>query len=228
MLHLKNVTKVYGEDNHQVLALRGIDLDVGPGEFIAITGPSGCGKSTLLHLACGLDLPTDGQVIVNGRTTASMNDDALTVMRRHEIGLVFQTFNLIPTLTALENVVLPATLEGRSFASQMDRGRILLNSVKLVGRDHHYPDQLSGGEAQRVAIARALIMDPIILLADEPTGNLDSESGMAIIDLLIEFGNLEAETSKGKVRRSTLIVTHDESIANRAKRRVRLKDGKVL
>ncbi len=228
MLHLRNVTKTYGDTDRPVAALRGIDLDVEPGEFIAITGPSGCGKSTLLHLACGLDLPSSGEVEVNGRLTHQQSDDALTLMRRHEIGLVFQSFNLIPTLNALENVILPATLEGKSIRSLMDQGKRLLDIVGLGGREEHYPDQLSGGEAQRVAIARALIMNPIILLADEPTGNLDSESGLAILDLLLEFGNIEAESASGKVRRSTLIVTHDESIAVRAKRRVRLKDGRIV
>ncbi len=228
MLQFQNVIKVYGEGEQRVSALRGIDLEVDAGEFIAITGPSGCGKSTLLHLACGLDLPTSGTVNVNGRKTLEMSDDNLTIMRRHEIGLVFQSFNLIPTLTALENIVLPSTLEGQSFASLQDRGRELLKQVKLAGREDHYPDQLSGGEAQRVAIARSLIMEPTILLADEPTGNLDSESGQSIMDLLMEFGNQEIVTSNGPVKRTTLIVTHDEGIANRARRRIRLKDGKIL
>lgn len=224
MLELKNVAKTYGEGTQRVDALRGIDVQVGSGEFIAITGPSGCGKSTLLHLACGLDLPSSGEVVFDGRTTASRSDDELTLMRRTQVGLIFQSFNLIPTLTALENVILPATLDGHSFASQQDLGRRLLSRVKLEGREHHYPDQLSGGEAQRVAIARALIMNPVILLADEPTGNLDSASGMAIIDLLEEFGSEEA----GKFgRRSTLVVTHDEHVANRARRRIRLKDGLI-
>ena len=228
MLQIRNISKVYGESHQPVHALRGVDLDVEPGEFIAITGPSGCGKSTLLHLACGLDLPTSGEVVVNGKATLQMTDDELTLMRRHEIGLVFQSFNLIPTLTALENVVLPTTLEGRSFASQMDRGRELLEQVRLANRADHYPDQLSGGEAQRVAIARSLIMDPLILLADEPTGNLDSESGLAIMDILLEFGNQLVSTVNGPIKRSTLIVTHDSVIADRARRRVRLKDGKIL
>jgi len=224
MLQLKNVTKAYGDGTQQVHALKGIDVEIGPGEFIAVTGPSGCGKSTLLHLACGLDLPTTGEVTFDGRTTVSRTDDELTLMRRTQVGLIFQSFNLIPTLTALENVILPTTLDGHSFASQQERGRHLLESVKLGGREHHYPDQLSGGEAQRVAIARALIMNPMILLADEPTGNLDSQSGMAIIDLLEEFGNIDA----GATKRSTLIVTHDEQVANRAWRRIRLKDGRVV
>jgi len=201
---------------------------VQPGEFIAITGPSGCGKSTLLHLACGLDLPTTGDVVVNSRLTSALTDDQLTLMRRHEIGLVFQSFNLIPTLTALENVVLPTTLDGRSFSENMDRGKRLLDQVGLGQRANHYPDELSGGEAQRVAIARSLIMDPLILLADEPTGNLDSESGLAIMEILLEFGNQMVSSPKGPIKRSTLIVTHDSAVAERAARRIRLKDGKVL
>jgi putative ABC transport system ATP-binding protein len=221
VLELKAVTKTYGEGSQTVMALAGIDLSVEPGEFIAITGPSGCGKSTLLHLACGLDMPSGGEVFFDGRSTQSRSDDELTLMRRTQIGLIFQSFNLIPTLTALENVILPATLDGHSFGAKQEEARKLLHSVGLQERTHHYPDQLSGGEAQRVAIARALIMNPMILLADEPTGNLDSESGMAIIDLLEQFGDHNR-------KRSTLIVTHDEQIANRARRRIRLKDGKVV
>jgi len=228
MLELKNVTKTYGQGLRQVMALRNVSLKIEAGEFIAVTGPSGCGKSTLLHLACGLDVPTDGEVLVEGRSTASMSDDQLTLMRRNRIGLIFQAFNLIPTLTALENVVLPATLDHKSFASQAVRGKALLESVGLTDRVDHYPDQLSGGEAQRVAIARALIMNPLILLADEPTGNLDSESGLSIIDLLEQFGNSTTDTPHGPVKRSTLIVTHDEAIASRAPRRIRLKDGVLV
>ncbi len=228
MLELKDVTKTYAQGAPQVTALRGVSLTVEPGEFIAITGPSGCGKSTLLHLACGLDLPTVGEVIVDGRSTASRTDDELTLMRRNRIGLVFQAFNLIPTLTALENVVMPSTLDGHSFSSQISRGRQFLDKVGLSSRYDHYPDELSGGEAQRVAIARSLIMNPSILLADEPTGNLDSESGLAIIDLLEEFGNSVTNTPNGPIRRSTLIVTHDEAVANRARRRIRLKDGLIV
>lgn len=228
MLELRNVTKIYGQGQHQVVALRNVSLQVEPGEFIAITGPSGCGKSTLLHLACGLDVPTEGEVIVDGRSTADRTDDELTLMRRNRIGLIFQAFNLIPTLTALENVVLPTTLAGRSFASQMPLGRSMLDHVGLSDRVDHFPDQLSGGEAQRVAIARALIMNPLILLADEPTGNLDSESGLAIINLLEQFGSSASDTPSGPVKRCTLIVTHDEAIAAVAPRRIRLKDGKLV
>jgi len=225
MLSLINVTKIYGEGRHQVVALKNVTVNIEPGEFIAVTGPSGCGKSTLLHLACGLDLPTDGEVIVDGRSTSSRSDDELTLMRRHRIGLIFQAFNLIPTLTALENVVLPTTLDGNSFNSNVELGKRLLSGVNLAERFEHYPDQLSGGEAQRVAVARALIMQPLILLADEPTGNLDSESGQAIVDLLVKFGSSGSGDSS---RRSTLIVTHDEAIAAKATRRIRLKDGSLV
>ena len=224
MLEFRNVTRIYGEGSQQVSALRNITFSVEPGEFIAVTGPSGCGKSTLLHLACGLDVPTDGEVIVDGRSTASCSDDELTLMRRNRIGLIFQAFNLIPTLTALENIVLPTTLGGRSFASQIPRGKSFLDQVGLKDRGDHYPDQLSGGEAQRVAIARSLIMEPLLLLADEPTGNLDSESGLSIIRLLESFGASNVD----EVKRSTLIVTHDEMIASRASRRIRLKDGALV
>jgi putative ABC transport system ATP-binding protein len=228
MLEFRNVTKTYGGGLHPVPALSEINLFIEPGEFVAITGPSGCGKSTLLHLASGLDLPSEGEVIVEGRSTGSRSDDELTLMRRNRIGLIFQAFNLIPTLTALENVVLPTTLDGKSFSSQLAFGKSLLEQVDLADRFDHYPDQLSGGEAQRVAIARALIMNPLILLADEPTGNLDSESGKAIIELLEHFGSSTTESPTGPVRRSTLIVTHDEAIASRAPRRIRLKDGVLI
>jgi len=228
MLSLINVTKTYGEGRHQVVALKNVTLQVDPGEFIAVTGPSGCGKSTLLHLACGLDIPTEGEVIVDGRSTTSRTDDELTLMRRNRIGLIFQAFNLIPTLTALENVVLPTTLDGHSFTSKLDLGRSFLDRVGLESRFDHYPDQLSGGEAQRVAIARALIMDPLMLLADEPTGNLDSESGMSIVELLLQFGSSSLESAGTSSKRSTLIVTHDEAIASRAPRRIRLKDGVLV
>ncbi len=228
MLELRNVTKTYGTGPQQVVALRNISLIVEPGEFIAITGPSGCGKSTLLHLASGLDIPSEGEVLIDGKSTRDCSDDELTLLRRNRIGLVFQAFNLIPTLTALENVVLPATLNGKSFATQMGRGRQLLEVVGLGARAGHYPDQLSGGEAQRVAIARAIIMDPEMLLADEPTGNLDSESGLSILALLEEFGCSTISTPAGPVQRSTMIVTHDESIAAKAPRRIRLKDGKLV
>jgi putative ABC transport system ATP-binding protein len=221
MLQFRNVTKTYGQGSQQVVALRNVSLTIDPGEFIAATGPSGCGKSTLLHLACGLDIPTEGEVIVDGRSTADRTDDELTLLRRNRIGLVFQSFNLIPTLTALENVVLPTTLSGQSFVSQMKAGIALLAQVGLADRAGHYPDQLSGGEAQRVAVARSLVMNPIMLLADEPTGNLDSESGLSIIKILELFGSSSADG----ILRSTLIVTHDEAIASRAARRIRLKDG---
>jgi len=228
MLQFNQVSKTYGDGPMAVKALRQVDLRVDHGEFIAITGPSGCGKSTLLHLASGLDLPSEGEVRIDDRATSNRSDDELTLMRRNRIGLIFQSFNLIPTLTALENVVLPATLSGRTFASISDKGKHLLERVGLGSRLAHFPDQLSGGEAQRVAISRALMMDPVLLLADEPTGNLDSASGMEIIALLEEFSEEPVPVDGGTQRRSTLIVTHDEAIASRAPRRIRLKDGRIL
>lgn len=224
MLEFRDVTKVYGQGRNEVFALRNVSLCLEPGEFAAVTGPSGCGKLTLLHLACGLDVPTDGDVLIDGKSTAGRTDDELTLMRRCSIGLIFQAFNLIPTLTALENVVLPMTLGGQSFASQAALGRSILERVGLSQRADHYPEQLSGGEIQRVAIARALIIGPRILLADEPTGNLDSANGQAIIELLEARPAGDGATTGPRI---TLIATHDAMIAARAQTQVRLKDGRL-
>lgn len=215
MIEFKDVRKVYGEGHRRVDALRGCSLRIERGEFVAMMGPSGSGKSTLLHLAGGLDLPTSGDVIVEGRATHRLTDDELTLLRRGSIGFIFQFFNLIPTLTILENVALPALLGGGRIGDVRAKAEGLLDRVGLGSRITHLPEELSGGEMQRVAIARALVSDPPILLADEPTGNLDSATGQEILTILKEFGS----------SRTTLMVTHDASAASVADRIVRLKDG---
>ncbi len=202
-----------------MVALDGLTARIEKGEFVAVMGPSGSGKSTLLHLAGGLDLPTSGTVRLEGQATSEMSDDALTHLRRRRIGFVFQFFNLIPTLRVAENVALPLLLDG---ARQGDaRGRVdaLLDRVGLAPRREHFPDELSGGEMQRVAVARALVIDPAIVLADEPTGNLDSETGRGILELLRDVASREGRT--------IVMVTHDAGAAAFAGRTMRLKDGRV-
>jgi putative ABC transport system ATP-binding protein len=191
---------------------------IGPGELIAVTGPSGSGKSTFLHLAGGLDLPTAGDVLIGGVSTRGMSDRDLSEVRRRKIGFVFQFFNLVPTLSVLENVSLPRLIAGEraeDVRGEVDR---LLAEVGLAERAPHLPEELSGGEMQRVAIARALITNPEIVLADEPTGNLDSETGRGILALLESVA----------ARRTVVIVTHDEAAARIARRRIRLRDGRLV
>ena len=183
MIQLTNVTKSYG-NGRAVLALNNVTLRIGPAERVAVMGPSGSGKSTLLNLVCGLDEPTSGSVMVEGVELAGLTDDARTRLRREKIGMIFQTFNLLPTLTALENVALPLRLQGLSKKEAEDRAASMLGHVGLNSRTIHRPDELSGGERQRVAIARALIFRPPLLLGDEPTGNLDSKTGAEILVLL--------------------------------------------
>jgi putative ABC transport system ATP-binding protein len=209
--------KVYAQGRRRVVALKGVSLTVRRGEFLAVTGPSGSGKSTLLHLAAGLDVPTAGSVRVGGRDLAALDDEALTGYRRDEVGLVFQFFNLIPTLNVLENVALPALIPGGRMRDALPAARALLERVGLAERLTHLPEELSGGEMQRVAVARALVRDPPLLLADEPTGNLDSATGQEILALL---QSLRAD-------RTVIVVTHDAKIASQADREVRLRDGQV-
>jgi putative ABC transport system ATP-binding protein len=198
--------------------LRGVSSSISAGEFVAVTGPSGSGKSTFLHLAGGLDLPTSGDVLIGGVSTRGMDDQQLSLVRRRTIGFVFQFFNLVPTLNVAENVGLPRLIAGDrpdSIRPDVDR---LLGEVGLTSRISHLPEELSGGEMQRVAIARALVMTPEIVLADEPTGNLDSETGAEILRLL------EAVAA----RHTVVIVTHDEAAARVARRRIRLRDGRLV
>jgi putative ABC transport system ATP-binding protein len=205
-------------DNGKVVALRGLDLEIREGEFVAIVGQSGCGKSTLLSLLGSFDKQTEGTLTYRGQSIAGMADPA--VYRAHEIGFVFQSFHLLPTFTVIENVQIPM-FEGRlSRAERRDRAAELLESVGLGHRLGHYPSELSGGERQRVAIARGLANKPSVVLADEPTGNLDSASAVQIIDLLLEL--------HGKLGVTLVLVTHDPSVAERASRTVRMKDGQVV
>lgn len=199
-------------------ALHPTTVTIDAGEFVAVTGPSGSGKSTLLHLAGGLDLPTAGDVLIDGASTRAMTDHALSLVRRSKIGFVFQFFNLVPTLTVAENVSLPRLIAGDAADAVAPGVERLLAEVGLTGRAEHLPEELSGGEMQRVAIARALVMSPAIILADEPTGNLDSETGAGILRLLEGVA----------ASRTVVIVTHDEEAAAMARRRIRIRDGRVV
>jgi len=219
MLETRDLHKSYQTGEARVDALRGITLKILSGEIVAITGPSGCGKSTLLHLLGALDIPTSGQVYLEGHPLHSLNDDKLTALRRLKIGFIFQFFHLLPTLTVEENVLLPLLLSGRVNPLARIRARELLAAVHLSDRSHHRPHQLSGGQLQRAAIARALIHQPSVLLADEPTGNLDSASSAAVIDLITRLARKEKTT--------VLLVTHSESVASSADRRIALVDGRI-
>ena len=220
IIELKDVHRTYGEGHAAVHALRGVSLSIPPGQFVAIMGPSGSGKSTLLHLLGALDWPSRGEVILDNNAVARMDDNALTRLRRERIGFIFQFFNLLPTLSAVENVCLPALLAGKSLSSVEGKARELLAKVGLKDRGHHRPSQMSGGEQQRVAIARALVTDPPILLADEPTGNLDSKSGAEVLGLL--------RTACDERKVAIVMVTHDASASRRADRLVTIKDGLIL
>jgi putative ABC transport system ATP-binding protein len=218
MIELRGVSKTVPSGDGQLTILHPMDLSVGSGEFLAVTGPSGSGKSTLLGLIAGLDAPTTGAVIIDGADITALDEDRLARLRGAKIGFVFQFFHLIPSLTALENVRVP--LELAAAADPARRASALLDEVGLTDRRHHYPSQLSGGEQQRVAIARALANDPPILLADEPTGNLDTVTGRHIIDLLAEVN---------RTRRATVVlVTHDAELAARADSRISLRDGRIV
>ena len=217
MIRLINVHKLYRQGRNEIEALAGVSLDIRKGEFAVITGPSGSGKSTLLHLAGGLDRPTEGEVLIEGRIISQMPDDEVTLFRRTRIGFVFQFFNLLPTLTAIENVMLPLVLDGQGRSRADGRARELLQRVGLDPRGDHLPEELSGGEMQRLAIARALVFRPPILLADEPTGNLDSRTGEAIVKLLREINREEGAT--------VAMVTHNREAAGYGDRLFHMKDG---
>ncbi len=218
MIELKNLNMSYALEHGRLDVLRNVDLTVGDGDTVAIVGPSGSGKTTLLVLLAGLEAPFGGSVKLDGRILGELDEDALADLRRDRIGIVFQSFHLVPSLTALGNVALPLEIAGAE--NTRARASAMLERVGLGGREDHYPRQLSGGEQQRVAIARALVHEPKLLLADEPTGNLDLHTGETIIDLLFE---LNADSG------STLVlVTHDEAIADRCQRVVRLHDGGLI
>lgn len=219
MIRCIDVRKVYPQGNNEITALDGVSLDIDRGEFAVIMGPSGSGKSTLLHLVGGLDRPTSGELLVDQRLVGQMADDELTVFRRTRIGFVFQFFNLLPTLTALENITLPFVLDGRSKQEAEQRAQTLLGRVGLENRKNHLPEEMSGGEIQRIAVARALAFDPPILLADEPTGNLDSKTGESILSLLRQI-NREAGCT-------IVMVTHSREAADYGDRTIFFRDGKV-
>ena len=220
LLQLKDVKKLYQLDEVIVRALNGLSLDIKKGEFVAIIGPSGSGKSTAMNLIGSLDTPTEGTVLLEGANISDASESELAQLRSRKIGFIFQTFNLIPSISALENVILPMTFhaQGLSRSDRIEKAQNLLEQVGLGERLHNLPSQLSGGERQRVAIARALINNPEIILADEPTGNLDSKTGQEIIQILKKLH------SQGK---TIILITHDLQIAKQAQRIIKIKDGVI-
>jgi putative ABC transport system ATP-binding protein len=220
IVQARNLTKIIDTGAHRVENLRGIDLEIPAGQFVAIMGASGSGKSTLLGLLAGLDTPTSGTIVLDGIDITGLEEDELALARGRKIGFVFQSYQLIPTLTAEENVLLPFELLGGEVREGMERARKLLESVGLSDRLDHYPVQLSGGEQQRVALARAFMVQPPILMADEPTGNLDSVNGQHVLELLLALNRRENTT--------LILVTHDQTLASRADRIVTLRDGMIV
>ena len=219
IIQMQSIRKVYDTGKIQVEALRGIDLEVGRGEFVAVIGPSGSGKSTLLNLLGCLDTPSDGNYLLGGEAVAGLDRDRLADVRNRRVGFVFQNFNLLPQLTALENVEMPMLFGGIGRKERRHRAMEGLKKVGLGDRTHHRPTELSGGQMQRVAIARALSMEPDILLADEPTGNLDTATGQQILEMLIDLN---------RQGRTIIMVTHEPEIAEHTRRIIRLQDGQVL
>lgn len=217
ILRVENLTKTYGSGETVVRALDDVSFSVEKGEFVAIIGPSGSGKSTLLHILGGVDKPTAGRVFMNGEDVYARNDEQLAVFRRREVGLIYQFYNLIPVLTVTENITLPVLMDGREVNEE--RLNELLDVLSLKGREKHLPNQLSGGQQQRVSIGRALMNAPAIVLADEPTGNLDSKNSHEIVELL--------KLSNKKFDQTLILITHDESIALQADRIITIEDGKI-
>ena len=217
LVSVTDLVKEYSLGAARVPALRGVSFDIEAGRLVSVVGPSGSGKSTLLHLMGGLDSPTSGSVVIDGSDLADLDDAELTIFRRRKLGFIFQFFNLLPTMNAWENVALPRLLDGEKLKDVQPKAVELLEKVGLGGRIDHKPSQLSGGEMQRVAVARALIADPLLVLADEPTGNLDSQSGQAVLQLLRDIVTEEGRT--------VVIVTHDVKAASMADQQVELKDG---
>lgn len=218
ILKVENLTKVYEKGENEVRALNGVSFSVEKGDFVAIIGPSGSGKSTLLHTLGGVDRPTGGKVLVNGQDVYSRSDEQIAVFRRREVGLIYQFYNLIPVLNVEENMSLPVLLDGRNV--NRDRLRELIRELDLVGREKHLPNQLSGGQQQRVSIGRALMNSPSIVLADEPTGNLDSKNSHEIVELLKRMNR--------EYNQTLIMITHDESIALQARRIIAIEDGKIV
>ena len=217
ILEVTNLSKTYGTGETQVKALDNVSLSVESGEFVAIIGPSGSGKSTLLHILGGVDVPTSGSVVINGVDISNLDETALAIFRRRQIGLIYQFYNLIPILTVKENLTLPLLLDGRKPDERVVDD--LLKTLGLTERVNHLPNQLSGGQQQRVSIGRALINNPALMLADEPTGNLDSENSREIVSLLRKFNKENNQT--------VIIMTHDERIAMSADRVISIEDGKI-
>ncbi len=217
ILEVTNLSKTYGTGETQVKALDNVSLSVESGEFVAIIGPSGSGKSTLLHILGGVDVPTSGSVVINGVDISNLDETALAIFRRRQIGLIYQFYNLIPILTVKENLTLPLLLDGRKPDERFVDD--LLKTLGLTERVNHLPNQLSGGQQQRVSIGRALINNPALMLADEPTGNLDSENSREIVSLLRKFNKENNQT--------VIIITHDERIAMSADRVISIEDGKI-
>ena len=214
-----DISKTYGSGTGQVHALRGVSLEVTKGEMVAIMGPSGCGKSTLLTILGAVEVPSTGRVTLDGSDFSQLNDDERTLIRRRELGFIFQSFNLLPMLTSIENVALPLKLDGVSNRSALDRANAALGLVGMDHRKGHLPSMLSGGEQQRVAIARALVIEPSLLLADEPTGNLDSVAGKLVSSLI---RGLVDDTDQ-----TVVMVTHDPKVADLADRTIHLRDGRI-
>ena len=219
MIAVRNLVKTIRNDGNEVHIIRNVSFDVPSRQFVAVMGPSGSGKSTLLGLIAGLDAPTSGSVSIDGQEITNLREDELAQLRGQKLGFIFQSYHLIPTLTAFENVILPMELNGSLNGEASKRADYLIESVGLTQRRNHYPAQLSGGEQQRVALARAFMMKPSVLLADEPTGNLDSQNGRHVLELLIRLNEEEGAT--------LLLVTHDELLASHAQRRIVLRDGQI-
>ncbi|MCL2055023.1 MAG: ABC transporter ATP-binding protein [Oscillospiraceae bacterium] len=218
ILQVSNLTKTYGKGDTAVAALAGVSFEVDKGEFVAIVGASGSGKSTLMHIIGGVDTPTSGSVSINGNDICKLNESESAIFRRQNIGIIYQFYNLIPTLTAEENVMLPRLLDNRK--PDNDKLNAILKTIGLTERKNHLPSELSGGQQQRVSIGRALINDPALILADEPTGNLDSKTSKEIIELL--------KLSNKQYEQTLIIITHDEKIAAQADRVITIEDGRII
>ena len=220
VIKLENVKKSYHLGDSELSVLKGIDLDIMPGSFVSIMGPSGSGKSTLMYLLGLLDLPTSGKIYLEGRDVSQLSDNELALLRGKKIGFIFQQFNLLPNLTALENVILPMIFQGVSPDERLEKAKKLLKSVDMEKRMNHRPLELSGGEQQRVAISRSLVNDPEIIIADEPTGNLDSKTGKIIMGILSDF-------YKGR-KKTVVVVTHDPNIAEYSQVKINIRDGEIV